>query len=193
MPLPGRGGYARAEGGREARGGMPPVRTGDAHEGGKPDSSTNRARDVCAAALEGQTVPRRQGSTRGWGSQTSGRRSVRGAALSGGKGGVKAIPETLDPAVAVEYRPPGCGRGRPSASEPCRFAGRDWGGGFAAAGSDYSKGSPACMARESAMPKNWFDSDGIATSAIDSGDQPPLLCTMRIGRECPYRVSSPAR
>ena len=48
----------------------------------------------------------------------------------------------------------------------------------------YSIGRPAWVLRESSEVKP-LESDGIATSAIVSGVQPPLRCTMRTGRIWP--------
>ena len=56
----------------------------------------------------------------------------------------------------------------------------------------YSIGKPAWVLRESSEVKP-FASDGIATSAIVSGVQPPWRCTMRTGRMWPYSDNSPAR
>src|SRR5438477_13184764 len=56
----------------------------------------------------------------------------------------------------------------------------------------HSIGSPAWVLRESSEVKE-FASDGIATSAIVSGVQPPLRCTIRTGRIWPYSDNSPAR
>src|SRR5690242_6426849 len=54
----------------------------------------------------------------------------------------------------------------------------------ATARSRYSIGSPAWVLRESSEVK-LLCNDGIATSAINSGVQPPLWWTMRTGRMWP--------